>query len=55
MVLLKVPVLKRKRSLTPTLREDDPVHGEDEGTSLQLLDNHFKEIDGMDMSVDVEA
>ena len=55
MVLLKVHVLKRKRSLTPTLREDAPVHGEDEGASLQLLDNHFKEIDGMGMSVDVEA
>ena len=55
MVLLKVPVLKRKRSLTPTLREDAPVHCEDEGTSLQLLDNHFKELGGLGMSVDVEA
>ena len=55
MPLLKVAVVKRKRSLTPTPPEDAPVHSEDEGTSLHLLDCHFKEFDGLGMSVDVEA
>jgi len=56
MPLLKVAVVKkRKRSLTPLAREDAPVLSADGATCLANLDGHFKEFDGLGMSVDVEA
>ena len=55
MLLLKVPVVKRKRSLTPPRSEDAPVLSDDGATCLGKLDCHFNEFDGLGMSVDVEA
>ena len=55
MLLLKVPVLKRKRSFSPPASEDARVLSDDGATCLGKLDGHFKEFDGLGMSVDVEA
>ena len=53
MLLLKVPVLKRKRSFSPPASED--TQKSDDGATCSKLDCHFKEFDGLGMSVDVEA
>ena len=55
MPLLKVAVVKRKRSVTSLASEDAPVLSADGATCLANLDGHFKEFDGLGMSVDVEA
>ena len=55
MPLLKVAVVKRKRSVTSLASEDAPVLSADGVTCLANLDGHFKEIDGLGMSVAVQA
>ena len=55
MLLLKVPVVKRKRSLTPPASEDARVLSDDGATCLGKLDCHFKEFYGLSTSVDVQA
>ena len=53
-VAVKSAVVKRKRSFTSLASEDAPVLSDD-GATCSKLDCHFKEFDGLGMSVDVEA
>ena len=55
MPLLKVAVVRRKRSLTSLASEDAPVLSDDGATCLGKLDCHFKEFYGLSTSVDVQA
>ena len=55
MLLLKVPVVKRKRSFTSLASEDAPVLSDDGAACFGKLDCHFKEFYGLSTSVDVQA